>query len=746
MAIAVVALLGLPLPGSTGYVSEIAPPLSHLRPAMSWAPQLRLQDGGLLTLAANGTTIATLTDTIEPRAWSPNSRAYSILLRTALPEPSVGVRLITDPVLQWGNPSQFPGGPDALPTLGQWHWSIQAQGQDDTGNWSSNFQPGTVGRNLTWGNYEFDVVGTLNPSVTIAVHADAATGHVAPAVGYSLNGALSPNTSSANDSDYTAIGQALHPGIVRFGLASSGSSVTWDSREGAPVVGWDAYDKLVSYAKSLPAAIDLTLPVGTWGDGNYLPAGMPLDYSTPIPLGSNVGYFPTATAFASYVDVVANHSKSSGAGISYWTIGNEMPLVNASVVDEYTQLFNVAASTIHARMPNALVGSDVMMNPDYLDRFAANTRGVGFLSFHYYPGLSMCVQGGSYCPPAGGGQGTPNSLLMNQSFDISHGIKFLAPHLAQTIWYNYTGRWLPVFDAESNLNAAGVNSVGYGTDPRQQSLFGGAWLASTLVDAVRENLSSFVYFTLTGPATIPSTMTGPLGGWGFGLSSEGTHDNDTLFAPYWALRLWDSALPAGSPILLTTGTDPNGVEAIATANASGVSILLVNRANLTADVHLTVLAPSGQRAAPNSLTVLDGSSYRENYSFADQAMVLTRSGVRAESLTGSPAHFLITGYEVAVLTASYLPTGNGSRGPGSTGSTNGTTPPPGNGRGSAAGPAPPAHSARVTVGLEASSSVAAATANRVYPWAAGLLLTFVMLGAAATRAGSRPSVRASRRR
>lgn len=614
-----------------------------------YTPMLRLSDAGLLTLLSHGTTLAKLTDRITPGSVTGDTRTYTIQLTTALSVPSVGVRLITNPVTQWGNPTQLPGGADALPPLSAWVWSIQLGKVDDTANWGSNFAPGTIGRNLTWGSYTFTVTGTVYPGVNLSVGLNQTIGQRAPAIGYSLNGGLSAASGSASDTDFARIGQSLNPGIVRFGLIDSGSSISWDSRLAQPTIGWLSFDRFPAYASTVGARAQLDLPAGTWGDGNYLPAGMPLDTLHPVSLfhpNSPTGYFPTATAYGAYISVVVNHIVSSKESITYWSIGNEIPLINRTITDEYIHLFNTAAAVIHAKVPGALVGSDVLTNRTYIQDFANNATGVGFLAFHYYPSLGMCVQNGTYCPPQGAGLGTTDTLLMSPQFDLAHGIKFTAPHLAQIIYHNITGHWLPVVDAESNLHAFG-GPAQYGTDPRQQTVFAGAWLGSTLIKAAQENLSAFTYYVLTGNATIPTTFTGPLGGYGFGMTSEGTHDNDTRYAPYWALDLWSSGIPAGAPLLSVNGSSPYSVEGIAVQNGSRVSVLGVNRANLT--VPVTVSLTGDGVANPVALQVLDYASYARYYSS------LSRSGGALPALNlshpfGSPASFVLHGYSLFLLT------------------------------------------------------------------------------------------------
>lgn len=634
--------------GSSGRAGVTAsPPGSGLSP--SYTAMIRISDGSITSLVTNGLKVGQLSDQITPGSMTGNTRSYTIQLSTRVSAPMVGVRLITDPVTQWGDPDQMPGGADALPPLSAWTWSIHMGKVDDTANWGPNFAPGTVGRTLTWGSYTFVVTGSIYPRATFNVALNQTNGQHATAIGYSLNGALSPATGSINDADYLKIGQGLHPSLVRFGLISSGSAIGWNALTGQPTIGWVGFDRFPAYAQSVHAKTLMDLPVGTWGDGNYLPAGMPLDRSHPVALfhpNSPTGYFPTSAAYAAYVSAVVNHVVASKETINYWSVGNEMPLMNQTIVHEYIHLFNTAEAVIHAKIPGALVGSDVMTNRTYIGDFAKNAKGVGFLSFHYYGSLGMCVVNGGYCPPQGGGMGTTNSLLMSPTLDLAHAIKFVAPHLSQIIFHNATGHWLPVIDAETNLHAAG-GPAQYGTDPRTQTVLASAWLGSTLIKGTQENLASLIYYVLTGNQTIPNTFTGPIGGYGFGMTSEGTHDNDTRYAPYWALQMWSNGIPAGAPALVMTGGSPYTVEGLAFQNGSQVVVLAVNRANLTVPVSVAV---SGDGVAtPVSLKVFDSGSY------ARYVSTLHRTGGPLSPFnysypTGTPVSFVLHGYSLALVT------------------------------------------------------------------------------------------------
>jgi hypothetical protein len=296
-----------------------------------------------------------------------------------------------------------------------------------------------------------------------------------------------------------------------------------------------------------------------------------------------------------------------------------------------------------------------MMDPNYIRQFATHAKGVGFLSFHYYAATGICLDGTTYCPPSGGAAGTTDPTIVGGPNYIGHLGIWDAPALAQMLWRNITGFTLPVLDTESNLNHMGghYTTIG-GTDPRIPTIFAGAWLATTLIQSVGQNLAGFLYFGFSGPAVQTPSNTSQYGGWGFQMTSEGTHDNDTKYAPYWALKLWTSGIAPGAAALSTTGADPLVVEAQAfRRGTAGLSILIVNRVNST--VHVTVNI-TGASEVPTSLRILEPSSYTQVFNPVTQTERLVRSSLyTAPTPAGNPVHLTLAGYSVALLEERSVP-------------------------------------------------------------------------------------------
>lgn len=638
---------GVGAAGSVGRSAAAAP-----------TPQLWLPtviDGGHVDLLSAGKVLSVMTDHAAFVSGNPYTRTYSISVGVTVSLPLFSAHVESFPLAMWGDPTQYPGGVDALPPLSYWSWTVYHGTTNDTANWTMYPTVSSLMRTIPWSWTNYTVVGKVFPRFNLQVGAVSPTGGVAPNVGYVATDVLSPASNASSDPDFLNLAQSLHPGLIRFGTTSIGMNVTWNSTYNLPVFRWRAFDSILAFAKSIPSPVLMSLPVGTWGDGNNLPSNMPLNLSYTMNFYGATGYFPTVAAYTAFISGLVQHVNASGENVTYWSIGNEVPRYTASEVDEYIQLFNAAASTIHQTFPHALVGSDVMMDPKYIRQFALSATGVGFLSFHYYPATGICMNGGTYCPPAGGALGTTDPTIIDGPNYIGHLTLWDAPALAQMVWRNLTGDTLPVLDAETNLNhMGGQYTVTGGTDPRIPTLFAASWLDAMLLQSVAQNLSTFLYYGFTGPAVQTPSNTSQYGGWGFQMTSEGTHDNDTLYAPYWGLWLWAEGVSPGAAALSTTGGDPAVVEAQAFRSGSqDVNILIVNRVNTTIKVELNV---TGANEVPQSLQVLGPLSYKEVFNPTTQTERLVRSTVANFPVPpANPVRLTLKGYSVALLREKYVP-------------------------------------------------------------------------------------------
>ncbi|HEY1198772.1 MAG TPA: hypothetical protein VGG32_08620, partial [Thermoplasmata archaeon] len=534
-----------------------------------------------------------LNDTIVTETLTSTSRSYEVVLHVNHPLPGYLVSLSTAPVVQWGGPNQIPGGEDSLPPLSSWEWTVYRGSASDNKNWSVDSANGTLYRSVAWGNSTFKVTGVPSVSVAIQVTPGAATGPVAPGPGYF------PLTQvPRNDPQYTAEASALDPGVVRFSQTYA-ASASWNTETGTPSFNLTVFSTDMNFTEALGAQVYLSFPAGSWGDGNLLPAGMPLNYSLWVNWwGHGSGYFPTITAYTAYLTAFASLVKSHGWSIEYWNIGNEVPVgVNVTVAAAFVTLFNAAARAVHSVLPNALVGSDVFTWPGREKFFATAIQGAGFLAFHAYPATNLCPTPSQFCVPDNVNGYLTDPTILASSDNFSDYPWTTSPLTSQEVWHNLTGQWLPMIDAETNLNSAQTQ----GTDPRIPTLFDAAWFISQLVDGAAQNVSSILYLTLgEGWPPCPSP-TEQYGGWGFGLIAHNMSDQDIKFASYWALELWASAIPLGSRELPITDSNAGVVRAFAAASGPNISVIVANRVD--ADVTIPISSTNASWVAVNASTL-----------------------------------------------------------------------------------------------------------------------------------------------
>ncbi|MGP8159573.1 MAG: hypothetical protein ACLPWO_08260 [Thermoplasmata archaeon] len=598
------------------------------------------------TVRTTSPVVSQLKDVVSYGSGTGATRTYWIKLTASVALPAVSVTLETSPLFQWGLPLQMPGGADSLPPLSLWDWTAFENGKNDTAQWSWTSWSQILSISTTWTNQTFRLTGTTTPHVTVQVNPGESDGTTTPGIGFVMNTPGVAGSLPTNDSQFKSMAAALHPSLVRFSTGTSLSNKPWNTATNQPVFRFTYFDQLVNFTHAVGAQVLLSLPAGTWGDGNTLPAGMPLNTSLKVVTSGGTGYFPSDTAWARYVEALVNHTIADGAHVKYWTIGNEFPTTTQAQVAGYTHIFNIAAKVIHARLPKALVGSDVMMNATFEPYFAAHAVGVGFLSFHYYPSVGICVKNDAYCPPAGHHNGTTDPSLFSR-VAYKFMVRYQAPNVAQDEWHNLTGRWIPVFNAEANLAAVGGNAQtgGIGTDPRQQSLFGAAWVASALIDGARDNSSDVTYFGFSDGWDVPSTLTEPYGGFGFGLTSEGHNGAaDVRYAPYFALELWGSAFPSGEHGVYTQSSAPAVIYSYAGSDGPNLSVVIVNRDNISVSIRLNL---TGGGYILSSVTTLDQRSYDQVYEKKLNRTVLKLAGT-STSYPASGTPITIDGYGLAV--------------------------------------------------------------------------------------------------
>ncbi|MCI4363605.1 MAG: hypothetical protein L3K13_04795 [Thermoplasmata archaeon] len=423
---------------------------------------------------------------------------------------------------------------------------------------------------------------------------------------------------------------------------------TWNSAKGTVSFNYANFAPIVNFTRSLHTTTFLSVSAGSWGDGNLLPAGMPLNTSLLVNYyGHGTGYFPALGPYKTYITQFAKDMAANKWTITYWNIGNEIPVaINLTLAAAFGNVFNVAEKAIHSVFPNALVGSDILMGHHEIGFFEKYLHNVGFLSFHAYPAGNLCA-GTAYCVPNNVNEYYRDAQVLQVS-SLFHGYwQFMQPRKAQWSWFNATHHWIPVIDSESNLNSA----QNFGSDPRQQNLFGAAWLGSLLIDGSHQNLSSEVYYSLFSTYPLPPSRTSALGGWGFGLMTEGANDVPTRYAPYYATTFWAQNVPQGAKGLAVTNSQPSMIRTYAVHDGANLSLFLVNVGANNATV--TASVAGGQWTAARE-RLLDATTYSEWYNATTGKEVLTKSSASSLAVSGTgKIAFTIHSYGVVLIT--YVP-------------------------------------------------------------------------------------------
>jgi hypothetical protein len=661
----------------------IASHASRVAPALPKPPKLG-DDQNLSAVTGNLTSW--INDSVSPTLFGAGgSRGYWVNLTTSGLPRNQSVELQSEPSFGWSGARQMPEGADNLPPVLDWTWWVIAgNGTPDSANWSADADGLHLDRIVPWSNASFEILGVSSPGVAIGVDPNATNGLSATGTGFVVN-APGYVDSLPPSPGYAALTGSIHPTLLRISLGLAGQISSWNASTGHATFNFSGLDAQFQLAEEDGAQVLLSLPAGTFGDGNELPNGTPLNRSVLVQLAASSGYFAAPSAYYSIVRDVANHTYSLAEPVTYWSIGNEVVLGPANETEAYAAVINAAIDALSPHYPEARVGTDDMMDARYLPTFAALAPRVGFLSLHYYPSWGLCqTPSGDYCPPSGGGLGSPTPTLFARPAFVG-GANRLTPQAATSEWFNATGQHLPVLVTETNLayvGGPGAPNQALGTDPRIQSLVGAAWLGSFLIDTSADNVSAITYFGFTSGANLTDTLTYHFGGFGFGLTNESANGTVTRYAPYWAMRLWGSYLPAGSAALLVNDSDPSVISAWAVRNGSDVDVAVVDQVASNVSVHLHL----GSSLAVNRTYLLDQTTYREAYDPVTNSTSVLASGVRTD-LAPRSANLTIHGYGMAVAVFSPRMVGNGS-GPGGSGGSggNGSGNNSGNNSGNGSGP------------------------------------------------------------
>lgn len=307
---------------------------------------------------------------------------------------------------------------------------------------------------------------------------------------------------------------------------------------------WAGVDSLVQAIYDIGAEPFFTLG---WAripnsGGTLVPPNMQLSYHPELN-----GGLPQPTEWAEYCREWVKHFKQTGKLVRFYEIWNEpwMYIINnTTAMGYYRDTFNAAANAMRAENPNVQLGFDGIDRQDIFN-FWLNNGGaqLDFLSFHKYDNDSS------------------DATLLNsaESKYLTLTSNYYLGVTARQAYYNRTGRLLPVFCTETNLNVS--------VDTRIHTIVGAVWTALMLYGSVNYKLDASVYYESGGSS-----------GWqngGFGLIETNTN---TPYIAYYVWKMIGENLEVNDPIVQSSTSNAN-LRVLAWKHAGNLNILLINKSN-----------------------------------------------------------------------------------------------------------------------------------------------------------------------
>lgn len=424
----------------------------------------------------------------------------------------------------------------------------------------------------------------------------------------------------------------------------------------AYVYDWTLFDEMIDGVKKVGGEPIISLPVGTWGNANRLPDGMPLNTSIYVEQWTyNIGYYPTLDAYCKLVKEVVKHVNiEKGYNVRYWEIGNEPPVQeNETVIMVYVDLFNKAEECMHEIDPTILIGNDRSDIRSFMDNyFVKYARNVGFLSFHNYDIGGNCMfpdnstnLNNEYYPPNNiGGWMKDENIMMNAN-RLDDPDRY-SPKDLKNFWKEKRGQDLEVINTEINMNSAWRN----GSDTRMNDLLGATWYAAKVKSYILDGGVSVLNYFVIMSGENEGEM-GKHGGFGFGMMNSSYPYNP--YAPYWTNYLLTHFIPEGSLIYNASSNYPDLVDVLAVKTQTSHNILLINKMNTSVNIYLPIFGFGLKNA---TLYLLDSSTYMQRYEPDLDKTIIYKSGIKTTQLPlNNVQNFTLNGYTVAILQFSLDP-------------------------------------------------------------------------------------------
>lgn len=327
---------------------------------------------------------------------------------------------------------------------------------------------------------------------------------------------------------------------------------------------WSYCDALVTALESINAEPLICLGF-MWSTGmtNYLPTGMTLNTTTKMPNPSD---------YAAYASTFVSHY---GNRVTHYQIVNEPYQFtgwspNMTRLADYLRLYNATRTAMKAINANLIISFDSDCQQTTLDYLISNNIPIDAIDFHKYDNGVIDPNSPYY--------ETDSKLFADaESYYYTNNAPYsLSVKSAQTYYYSHTGRRIPIYLTETNMNSAWQT----GTDPRQLSNMGATWTALNIRACILSNVSYFVYYQFANGRAYE--MSKPAHGYGFGMIDD---DSDTPYYPYWTIDIIQTHLSVGDT-LYSSSSNSSSIRTLAWTHAGHNYVLVIHNSTALTDTLL----------------------------------------------------------------------------------------------------------------------------------------------------------------
>ncbi len=576
-----------------------------------------------------------LTDTISYENIDYNERNYKISLEAYPEVSSTNITVCSNVFNLIKIPDAIPEGPQNIPDINYWDVKFFKNGLDDTSNWVVN-NMGIACRDDIFSSVFYNVVAKINPEIKIITNYNQ----------FKTISNMSYGVQVYRTSEWLDGGtdQALWKFVKRLNLSTirffDGSlpwpCSYWDSiTHSCNSWNWTEPDRMVK------VAIDLGIKpmMSFWVDFDKFTSqpGMILQW--------NGTAYPNPEDWANYVSEFVKHYNVNPYqyNITHWEIMNEPPIYHTTEENHtaFVKVYNMTRQKIKAVDPNALTGINYMDYKKFYDVVINSSDDVDFATIHPYMGNTGTNSGSSsFVPPNDtNSYYTDSTLIKRASESGGTGAGRYTLEQMRNMWWQRRGKYLEVFNSESDLNACGPI---YNCDPRQTGIFGALWYAALSKSLILNGSTYTVYFKLQ-----TSAYTGNV----FGVFGHGLFRKTypfTPFANYWTNYLLTNFVPNGSKIYDSNSNYPTIVDALAVETPMSKNILLINKVNVSTDVRIPMLGFGVKNA---TLYLLDQNSYKWYYDYSIKDVVITSNISTIKLDENNVQNIKFNGYSVGILQA-----------------------------------------------------------------------------------------------